>query len=46
MNFATQTSDVLMTQQRMYMEMPAAGHESASILSFEPATLKMLAPIG
>src|ERR1700686_256824 len=34
MNFATQTSDVLMTQQHMYMEMPAQALNQRGLDSF------------
>ncbi len=34
MNFATQTSDVLMTQQHMYMEMPAQAMNQRGLYSF------------
>jgi hypothetical protein len=34
MNFATQTSDVLMTQQHMYMEMPARAMNQRALYSF------------
>jgi hypothetical protein len=34
MNFATQTSDVLMTQQHMYMEMPAQVMNQRGLYSF------------